>query len=309
MANKIPVGGSLGRAYGFAFGNIVNNLGVSWMIVAAMWALSYFFQQRYMDAVLSLQARDPQTVMQAMPFFWATFLVMFILLTAQVAAMTKEALGLRTGNAFLQFPFGAAAWRLMGAYLLYFLVMIVIYILLVIGSLIFAGIFGALFANIRAGAVAGWVGLLALIPACIAVGAIIYIAVRLSFLLTPVAVAERVSLTRAWQLSKGNFWRIFVILLALVIPLIILEVLVFVYVLKMPLIPPLHPGVTPEEIQAFALQQQAANRQMMLTMQQYWYLTYPISFLIGLIVYGQFVGASAYAYRAVTHEDRAPEQF
>lgn len=309
MANKIPVGGTLARAYGFAFGNIVNNLGAIWIVVAISWVLSYFFQQRYMNAMLSMQARDPQAVLRALPLFWESFAVFFLLMTAQIAAMTKEALGLRTGSAFLQFPFGGAMWRLVGAYLLYFLVMIVIYIAFVIGSLIFAGIFGALLEGVRVGARPGWVGLLVALPLCVVIGAIIYIAVRMSFLLTPVAVAERVSLTRAWQLTKGNFMRSFTIILAIAVPFIVLELVFLIYVVKMPLIPPLHPGMTPQEMQAFAEQQQAMNREMMLTMQHYWYIAYPLGVLVTLIFYGLIVGASAHAYRAVTHEDHAPEQF
>ncbi|MBV9990935.1 MAG: hypothetical protein JOZ72_06535 [Alphaproteobacteria bacterium] len=309
MANKIPVGGSLARAYGFAFGNIVNNFGVTWMVVAIGWVLGYFFQQRYMGAVTSLQSRDPQAIMQAMPFFWACFAGIFVLMTAEIAALTKEALGLRTGSAFLQFPFGAAMWRLIGAYLLYFLVMIVIYVIFAVVSLVLGGVGGAVVESARVGATTPLFALLFLLAALVAVGAIIYIATRLSFLLTPVAVAERISLTRAWQLTKGNFWRIFVIVLALVIPLVVLELVFLVYVVRMPLVPPLHSGVTPQELQAFAEQQQAMNRQMMTDMQRYWYIAYPLSLVVSLIFYGMFAGASAHAYRAVTHEDRAPEQF
>lgn len=309
MANKIPVGGSLARGVGFAFGNIVNNLGAIWIAVALMWGATYFFQQRYMGAMLAAQSSDPRAMLRAMPWLWASFAMFFVFITAQVAAMMKEALGLRKGSAFLQFPFGGAMWRLLGAYLLYFLVMIVIYILALIVGLVFTGIFGAVLEGVRVGARPGWEALFVFIPVCVAIGAVIYIATRLSFLLAPVAVAERVSLTRAWQLTKGNFWRIFVIVLAIVIPFVVLEFAFLIYVVKVPLIPPLHPGVTPQEIQAFTEQQQAMNRQMMADMQRYWYIAYPLGLVVTLIFYGMFVGASAHAYRAVTHEDHAPEQF
>ena len=186
LVNKIPVGATIARAYGFSFGNIVNNLGAIWIPVAILYALAYLFHVQYMSATLRLMTHDPQSILIGMRFMFVAIIVSFVLLTAQVAALTKEALGLRTGSAFLQFPFGAAAWRLMGAYLLYFLVMIVIYIgcILVVGGGIVAAI------GLQVGTVGKMItGLVVLAYVIVVLCGFFYIAIRLSFLMAPVAVA------------------------------------------------------------------------------------------------------------------------
>jgi hypothetical protein len=136
--------------------------------------------------------------------------------------------------------------------------------------------------------------------------AFVYIATRLSFLLGPVVVAEhKISLFRAWELTKGNFWRIFVVLLAILIPLIALEIVVLWAVYGSSLIPPMHPGVTPEELKAFSEHQ----RQMMTNQQSWWFITYPMGLLVSVIFYGIFTGASAFAYRAAAASDNSAEVF
>src|ERR1700755_2149910 len=140
MANKIPVGSTISHAYGFAFGNIVNNLGAIWIPVAILWVLTYFFQQDYWNAAIVMG--DPRTMVQAMPTMAAAVAVVFVLITAQIASLTKEALGLRTGSAFLQFPFGGDTWRLIGSYLLFFLVISLIYLLIAIVAAVLGGVLG-----------------------------------------------------------------------------------------------------------------------------------------------------------------------
>src|SRR5665213_2030581 len=119
MAGKIPVGATIEHAYRFAFGNIVNNLGAIWIPAVLLWLGSYLFFQPRMLAVTQMSHNDPQAMLRMFPTFGLFFIGVFVLMTCQIAALTKEALGLRSGNAFVQFPFGAAAWRLLAAYLLY----------------------------------------------------------------------------------------------------------------------------------------------------------------------------------------------
>jgi hypothetical protein len=48
----------------------------------------------------------------------------------------------------------------------------------------------------------------------------LYVIFRWSFFIAPVVVAEgRIGLGRAWQLGRGNFWRIFAILLIVSLPI------------------------------------------------------------------------------------------
>lgn len=302
MAGKIAVGSTIARAYGFAFGNIVNNLGAIWIPVAILYGLNFYFGKAYMAAVLNLGTHDPASMMSAMPFLFAAIVVLFVLMVPQIAALTKEALGLRTGNAFLQFPFGAAAWRMMGAYLLFYLVLLVFYVILAVGTVILSIVAGLSIGHSAPAAI----GIVAFAIALFVLCAFLYISVRLSFLLPPVVVAEKsVSLIRAWELTRGNFWRIFAILLTLLIPVIAVECVYIYEVYGNSFIPPI--GGTPEQLQAFALHQQEINRAVMEKTQQYWYIYYPVGLAVSLIVLGMFSGASAFAYRALVPGESTPE--
>jgi len=308
MAGKIPVGATIARAYGFAFGNIVNNLGMIWIPVAILWAANYFLQKPYLEATMGA-AGNPQALMAALPLISAYFVLSFVLVAAQVAALTKEALGLRTGNAFLQFPFGPGAWRLLAALFLYFVVMIVVYVAILLASLLLTGLTVAVSGGRGAGAGA-LVALILVAAGLFVICALIYIATRLSFFLAPVAVAEhKVSLIRAWQLTKGNFWRIFSVFIILFLPFLVLEFVLFYAVLGPNFFTPTHPGMTPQEVMAHAQHQQEIIRQMTGKMQSYWFITYPLGLIVALIAYGMYAGAAAYAYRAVTHEDNSQEVF
>ncbi len=300
MTNKIPVGATIARAYSFAFTNIVNNLGAIWMQALILWICSYFFFAPYRGAAAQLATGNPQMIARAFPFFLAAFVLMFVLVAGQIAAVTKEALGLRTGNAFLQFPFGGPMWRLLASYVLFVLAMIAIYIVILVATLI-GGVVLGLLARVLAGPIITAIVALCAVLGLIAVFcAIIYIAVRLSFFLAPVAVAERhISLIRGWMLTKGNFWRIFVVILSIVIPLLFVEFTYIYAIYGGSLIPPLGSPITPQNL----AQWQQHEQQLMLAatarMQHYWYLYYPLGLLFALIFYALFAGVSAFAYRAV----------
>src|SRR6185436_13464901 len=101
-------------------------------------------------------------------------------------------------------------WALFLAYLLTLAILF--------GSMIAATVVGGLLAVI--------LGPVAAITLLIVVPAAMYVLVRLVFLQAPLAVAEgRKVVGRSWALSKGNFWRIFGILAAIFIPLIIVQVI------------------------------------------------------------------------------------
>lgn len=306
MANKIPVGATIARAYGFAFGNILNNLGAIWVPVAIVWAASFFFYRPYMEHALQAGSGDPQAMLHSMRFVGVGFLLTFLLLTAQIAALTKEALGLRAGNAFLQFPFGPAMWRLLANYVLFILAMLVIYVIVAIAAIV-----GGIVLGVVAGQAAAPAGkpIVALAIAALAIAvscALIYIATRLSFLLAPVAVAEqRITLIRGWELTRGNFWRIFLIVLSVLLPLLLLEIVYILALYGTDFFP--RPGTlgSPEGM----AQWQQHNRQLSLhgmeVTQRYWFIVYPLGLLFALIVYALFAGLSAFAYRALVPESPA----
>ena len=67
--------------------------------------------------------------------------------------------------------------------------------------------------------------------------------------------------------------------------------------------------VTPDQIAAWSQHQQEMSRLAMEKSNRYWFITYPVGLFVGLVFYGLFSGASAFAYRAVTQTDAASEAF
>ena len=300
MAGKIPVGATVARAYGFAFGHILTNLALIWVPVAILWAISLFVYTPYMLAHMPTGNGDPVAIFRVMPFMFLYGIVTMVLLCAQISVLTQEALGMRTGSSLLQLPFGPATWRVLGAFLLFCLVIFVIYFGAVLAGVIGGGIVG--FATSQSGGSTKLVvGLLIGVFVIFLLCALFYIIIRLSFFLAPVAVAEkRVSLIRAWQLGQGNFWRMFTISLSIWIPFLILEFAFVYWMWGNALLPPFNG--TPDQMAEFARHQQEVSRQMMLNMSHVWYITYPIGLLAGVILYGLISGMSAFAYRALVPE-------
>jgi len=303
MAKKIPVGETISRAYGFAFGNIINNLGAIWIPALILIACSYLFLRPYMTRLVP---GDPNPLRQLAPIFFLGFPLAFVLISAQMAALTKEALGLRRGNPFAQFPFGAPTWRLLAAYLLFVVAMIVIYVVGVIVALIGGLVLGIMTNAFPADTGKLIVGMIAVFSAFVFLCAITYIATRLSFLLAPVCVAEqRITLIRGWELARGNFWRIFLVLLSVLIPLLIVEC-VYIYALYGDnFLPPIGSMTDADAVAQFQAHQQQAMLAANERLQHYWYITYPGSLLFAVIMYGLFAGLSAFAYKALVEDTPA----
>ena len=131
--------------------------------------------------------------------------------------------------------------------------------------------------------------------------ALIYAFVRQSFLITPVVAAEnRIGLKRAWALGKGNVWRMFAILLAVLVPVAAAETaVVFGFIFRDLPFPPTIDGVAqPEAVQAWIVA-------VMTRMTLHWYVTYPVCLVLSVLAYGPMAAAQAFAYRALVPEDIA----
>ncbi|MBV9570331.1 MAG: hypothetical protein JO056_03730 [Alphaproteobacteria bacterium] len=301
MPEKIPVGATIANAYRFAFGNIVNNLGVILIPVIILWALSFAISRPYQAALTKLASGDPQPFRNSALILIAYFVVIFVLLVAQWASLTKEALGIRKGSVFRQNPFGLATWRLLAMYLLFLLAMAAVYIAILIVSLLGGIVFGVLASTLRGQGLVAILAIAVILGIIAAVCLLFLAAIRLSFFMAPIAVAEeKIDLFRGWQLTRGNFWRIFAILMAVMIPLILADLIYVLYAFKGNLLPP---NNSPE---ALAQWQQYQREQMVRSFglyRTYWYILYPAGLLIGAVIYALLAGASAFAYRSLVSDE------
>lgn len=230
--NAIPLGETVSRAYDFLLSRITSIVGIAWLPLLIGSAATI--------AATAQQLRNP-----SMAGMFLAGMMVVLLTNCMVTVGTMQlALSQRKG-AWIYFSLGAPVWRLLATTVLVWLVLILIIMLMGLALYLawtFSGMPGRLsfprdlgvwamfpinqfmVCNI-AGATCPSLGVRAglfvftLLEFC----AFVYMALRLTFFIPAVAVAEEsMSLGRSWTLSEGNFWRILGIYVAVALPIIII---------------------------------------------------------------------------------------
>lgn len=232
MASKIPVGDTLSFAYSNTFGNILQLLGLTWLPLAIAAGISYYAQVVWYNWMSQFPMfmsghPDPQAMMAAMSSmtgyagigFLATLVSLFMSSIVGVA-VTQQALGTRTGQTFVHLAAGSPEWRVFGGYIRLFFAILGIVFLAVVAGMICAYIGYAI-----GGQESSIGGLITAILAIAIFCLTILTLVRMSFLMVPSIVIEpgKGGLARSYHLTRGNFWRIFVVVLVLVIPVLLVS--------------------------------------------------------------------------------------
>jgi hypothetical protein len=282
-------------------------LGTLWLPIVA-WAAGFFFFFAPFFAVLQgLAERTAQHLPPAddqMPpelFRWIGLLnILFLLVYAMIkVGVAKEALGLRKGPRFVYFWLGAAEFRVIGAYLiLYSLMYISIIAILLsgaaVGAIVYAAVTGAIQSHIIPQAALGWMAEAAVVIGVVVALVWCYVAVRLSYLVVPVTVAEhRFGIYRSWELTKGNFWRIVFISVVVFIPILVVEMIAMISLMG-PILA--HIAMSAGKLPARGPAQFAPQ------MKNFpFYAAYgtAAAILFAPILYGLILSPSAFAYRAL----------
>ena len=317
--SKIPVGQTIGRSYGFAFGDFLPLLGLLWLPLLLSGVAAYFVllpMYQHMPDMLDAIARNPHGMRTFSPEMAATFrwsglfnLFSIAILAVIAVGVTREALGLRKGPRFVYLSFGIDEILIIAGYLLILVLMIIGAIALIIVS----GIVGVVGAAVFASGAAGHPDPRSFIGPGIGLGLLIivvefvfvYVFVRLSYLMIPVTVAEHgFGVFRSWELTKGNFWRIFVISLAVLLPLVIIEFVAMSFAFGSSL-----PGI----LSAMQKSPNDMAHQMGQLMRGFGTVLpymWAIGFILSPIIYGLWLAPAAFAYRAlvpaVPEEGAAP---
>lgn len=313
--DKIPVAATIGGAYRFAFARFFGNLGVVWVPAALAMVGAWYFIPVYMTAMTAMTSHmgnppDPQAMMSGMLQFYRALIVFWLvvlLLRAEIMlGLMRRALGLGTGPSIVYLSIGKSFWRLAGAYLSVAIILLVADIVLSIGLGVAGAVAGIVTALAAGGdkTVTGPIVIAAIgIGVVVLLCALLYIAVRLTFLLTPVVVdEERFDLTKPWKLTRGNFWRIFAIGAAVFVPISILIWLVSVPLYLGALWPyPLFPHVPmgPHDMPAMMADMQKLMTGMLARARAHWFLLVPVMLASSTLIYGIAAGAAASAYRAL----------
>jgi hypothetical protein len=229
-----------------------------------------------------------------------------LFLTAVVAvAVTTHALGMRTGQTFIHLAAGAPEWRVFGGYIrLFFSILGIAFIAaLAIGVSVFIG------ASISGGegGIGGLVaGVLIIAIICLAILAL----VRMSFLMVPSIIAEpgKGGLARSYHLTRGNFWRIIVIVLVVYLPVGMVAGAVQSAVIGNSFMGPMMEVLTQAKDGPMTPEQwQSMFSRMMEAMRDAFLPIAIINFVSSIFLSGLIYGAAAYAYRALTGvSDAAP---
>lgn len=309
---KISVGRTVSEAYAFAFGKFLGNLGVVWLPVALIMLGAWYFIPYYLAFLQTLAERihfapDPAMIMAGMQNIYRFAILLWlgvILLRTQIMlGLTRRALGLATGPSLVFISFGRPFWRLCGAYFAVTIILWAVETALIIALVIIALATGGIAALSVSGDKAALAPLAivgAVIGVAVVLGALFYIAVRLTFLLTPVIVAEeRFDLIRPWRLAGGNFWRIFAIGVAVFVPLVILISAVSVPAYLSAFWPLPQLVLNPHDAPATMRDLHALLAALIDRARMRWYMIVPVSFVSSTLLYGIAAGAAASAYRAL----------
>jgi hypothetical protein len=297
---KIPVGATIAQAYHFATSQYFSLLKLTWPLLVATVAGNLLIGTQLGAFTQGIRSRDFSAVTMAWPLLALIYLLMLVVTLMWFTGIYQYAMGRpEAGQRPVYFSLGKPMWRLLGAFLLMVLSLAGILLAYVIAIVIILYVFrlGLGAAHVSDNALKGIaifdVALAFLVGYC----GFILCAFRFGFLLFPATIAEdRIALFRSWTISHGNFWRIFVIVLALFLPLVILEMTGFYW---LGLFPHFHAGMTPMQMQAA---QQAASAAAFAKMRQYGYVIYPVGAFAALFINSLMAGAQSFAYRALTQE-------
>jgi hypothetical protein len=250
--NKIPVGETISRAYSFAFSDLLSIFGVMWfpyLLFFAICAGLVLLAVPELPRMISQQQFDPMAFVGLVRIGGLIGLMAFIVGAMVTVGVQRKAQGLHPGAVYFYFSLGAPVWRMLGAFFLAVL-------LIILSTAISAGLCVAIWfaAGSYAPAFEWPVRVVAIV---VAVLWYFYMTVRLMFFLPAVVVAEeRIGLGRSWELGGGNFWRIFVVWIAVFFPVIIgfsmISQAVFGSVIPFGAF---HPNMTPQEILRIVLPQ------------------------------------------------------
>ncbi len=280
---KIPVGSTIRHAYTFTFSELGTIIGLCWLplvLIAILQFLPFAFGGDPMAPAENATAQGRHGLENLM-----SSLLMILLYSIAYVPVTRQAFGQRHGPAIVHFALGVPEFRVFGALLLFFLVIFAMALGIGVLGLVAGGVSAMTGKNPIAGLVLALVILAALLG-------FIYAIVRLGFLIVPVAVAEnQISLTRAWMLTRGNFWRIFGILAAVLVPLYLLHLGAIVALVGPGLFAPLpsNPALAEQALAArFAMVGQHIPAYLGITL-----ILAPFNIGLG-------IGAAAHAYRVLT---------
>jgi hypothetical protein len=299
--NKIPVMQTVAASYRFTFGGLSKVIGLIWLPIIILTVGGYFTMVPYFSGMAgALESGDVSQQGSLLLRELAFEIVMIVLMAVIAVAITREILNPVRRPSFLRFALGPTEFRVVGGLIaLFFLIIVFIVILVIVGLVIGFAINAILPAAGAAPGSKGAAGIGAL-EGIIGFLGLVYIMVRLGFLLVPaVAMEGGFGLERSWTLTKGNFWRIVAIVALTMLPILIVAALIDMTILGPDFLNPhlelAHDPAAQMRHSAEQMRQMSAHLPLMMG----------IGFLLAPFTYGMTFAPAAFAYRALT--GKAPQ--
>lgn len=213
MAGKLPVERAIVDAYRFAFAGFFSVLGTLWLpyLILILIALGLIVLiAPDVPQMLRAGSLDLGAGMELLRLAILVAIVAFIVGAMVTVDLQRKAMGTKTGSRWFLFSLSGPVWRMAGAS---FLASIVVGVVVLMTVLICVALWSA------AGALGSAAGLIRVIVVAATIAVVIYVALRLMFFLPAVVVAEKsLGLERAWILGGHNFWRVLLVMIAVVLP-------------------------------------------------------------------------------------------
>ncbi|HWE07350.1 MAG TPA: hypothetical protein VG274_11615 [Rhizomicrobium sp.] len=283
MTNRIPVGQTISGAYNFAFTRFLSILAIAWLPYAVFAVIAVglaLLAVPDLPRMLTTHDIDIEAMMGLSRVVLLIAVIGFIMSSMITVGLQRQALGKQTAPVWYYFSLGAPVWRMAGAFFLAGLV--IVFIAIVISAACAAIWFAA-------GTIPGAVWPIRVVAIAAGTCFLIYIATRLLFFLPAVVTAEEsIGIERAWILGRGNFWRIFLVWLAVIVPVAIAFWIVSRAVLG-PFVPWPHAHMGTREMIRMFVTQSSAFAPLVLV----------VEFVERVVILGVANGAVANAYLAV----------
>ncbi len=226
---KLPIGRAVSATFAFVLQNWLEILRIVWAPFAIFMTIWLIIGPRYMSLNTEMMLVDPEDteavmtiIGQILPLMGLLLLLSFVFYAVLIAGILKLVIRGERPSMPFYLGFGADEWRLLGTWVLLFLIALGIQIL----AMVAAGVFGAVAAFVPGvGPLLAFAGGLAIFIA------FIWGMLRLS-LATPAAIgARRIGIGPSWAATKGNVWRLLGFWLVWVVLVLVLQIIAIAVVM------------------------------------------------------------------------------
>ena len=215
MAVKLPVERTIADAYRFAFAAFLSVLGTVWLPYLILILIVFGLIRAVAPDVPRMLGTGDLDLAAGVELLRLGILVgifAFIVGSMVTVDLQRKAMATKTGRPYAFFSLARPVWRMAGASFL---------AVVVVGVVAGAALLACFAIWSAAGALGAPGGLIRAIAILATIALIIYIMLRLMFFLPAVVVAENsIGLERAWILGGHNFWRILLVSIAIVLPVV-----------------------------------------------------------------------------------------